>query len=129
MESKKPIVLVIEDELSLTKIYQQKLQEHYSVHIAKTGTEGIQKAIDLKPSLILLDIILPGEDDGFNVLTKLKKDPKTSSIPIFVATNLSQEWKDQAMELGADEYLTKTDISLSKIIEMINKYLNKLTKF
>lgn len=125
MENKKPVILVIEDELSLTKIYQQKLQELYIVHIAKTGTDGIQKAKSLKPDLILLDMILPGEDDGFDVLKNLKGNPDTATIPIFVATNLSQEWKDQAIELGADEYLTKTDISLEKIIEMINKYLSK----
>ena len=125
MENKKPTVLVIEDETSLTKIYQQKLKENYQVITAKTGTQGILQAKNTKPNLIILDIILPGKDDGFDVLAKLKSAKETAAIPIIVATNLSKEWKDQAMELGADEYLTKTDISLDRIIGIINKYLSK----
>ncbi len=119
MPSTKSILLVEDDEF-LAELYATKLQlEGFEVALAVDGEKGLQMTKDLKPDLILLDIILP-KMDGFEVLAAVKKDPALKSIPIILLTNLSQ--KDEVkkgLDLGAIDYLIKAHFMPSEVVKKI----------
>jgi len=119
-------ILIVEDDQFLVKIYQTKLEsEGFDIELALDGEEGIEKAKEFMPELILLDLILP-KMNGFEVLKKLKTDEKTKNIPVIVLSNLGQESDvKQGMELGAVNYLIKSDHSINEIIDKIKKELEK----
>jgi len=124
----KPLILVAEDELLYAKIYQNKLvMEGYEVVMVGNGKEAIRVAQDSQPDLILLDMIMP-EIDGFQVLAGLKSDPSTRDIKIIVLSNLSQPSDlETAKNLGAMEYLVKSNLSISDLIKKIKTYLTSST--
>ncbi|MFH1207734.1 MAG: response regulator [Patescibacteria group bacterium] len=117
-------VLIIEDDLSLLKIYTNKLKLNgYEVSMATTGDEGVRKAKIERPNIILLDLILPGQD-GFQVLQLLKGAPATSGIPVVIMSNLAQPSdKQRAADLGAVAYLVKADISLVDMIAKVKELI------
>lgn len=119
-------ILFIEDESALQKTFGEILkQEGYEITSALDGESGLRLAKDKKPDLILLDLILP-KLHGFEVLKKLKEDPKTKEIPIVVLTNLERIGDvEKALELGATTYLVKENYSLEEIIEKIKKTLGE----
>lgn len=119
-------ILFIEDESALQKTFGEILkQEGYEITSALDGESGLRLAKDKKPDLILLDLILP-KLHGFEVLKKLKEDPKTKEIPIVVLTNLERMGDvEKALELGATTYLVKENYSLEEIIEKIKKTLGE----
>lgn len=119
-------ILFIEDESALQKTFGEILkQEGYEITSALDGESGLRLAKDKKPDLILLDLILP-KLHGFEVLKKLKEDPKTKEIPIVVLTNLEGIGDvEKALELGATTYLVKENYSLEEIIEKIKKTLGE----
>jgi DNA-binding response OmpR family regulator len=119
-------VLIIEDDLSLLKIYTNKLKLNgFEVSMATTGDEGVRKSKVEHPNIILLDLILPGQD-GFQVLQQLKNNPETSAIPVIIMSNLAQPSdKQRAADLGAVEYLVKADISLVDMIAKVKQYITR----
>lgn len=120
---KKALVLLVEDDLSSIKIYRNKLEQNgFNVSVATTGDEGLHKAKNEQPNVILLDLILPGMD-GFLVLEELKKDNATDKIPVVILSNLGQP-KDivRGMRMGAVDYLVKSDESLVGLVEKVKKY-------
>jgi len=120
-------ILLIEDELYLLKIYGNKLKRSgFDVSIATTGDEGLHKVMTDRPDLILLDLILPGGKDGFQILEEIKKNPSTKKIPVIILSNLGQKSDiERGMTLGAADYLVKADISLPSVVEKIKKYLSE----
>lgn len=115
-------ILVIEDEHQLQEVYKDKLtSEGFQVIQAFTGAQGFDMVKD-KPDLIILDIILPDGVNGFDVLEKIKKNPVSSKIPVLVLTNLEGEEKT-ALEIGADDYIIKTNTSLDKLLTKIKLIL------
>lgn len=117
-------ILLVEDDFFLSDIYQTKLSvEEYEVVIAQDGMEGLQKAKETLPDLILLDIMLP-KMDGLEVLKKLKADSATRHIPVILLSNLGQEFVVKGgMNLGAVDYLLKSDLTPREVIQKIEKYL------
>ncbi len=117
-------VLLVEDDLSLMKIYSNKLKiSGFEVSLATTGDEGLRKAQVDQPNIILLDLILPGMD-GFLVLEELKKDPLTENIPVVILSNLGQPTDiERGKRLGAMDYLIKSDISLLDLVAKVKKYI------
>jgi len=126
---KKHTVLLIEDDKFLVKLYRDKLnREEFEVSLAITGEEGLNKIRDEKPDVVLLDIILP-EKNGFEVLSEMRLDPEIKDIPVIILTNLGQESDVKTgLELGAKDYLVKTEFSISKLSEKIRKTLASLEK-
>ncbi|HEX9664815.1 MAG TPA: response regulator [Patescibacteria group bacterium] len=120
----KKTILIIEDDRFLSKIYSAKLEkEGYNLALAVDGEEGLRKLAESKPDLILLDLILPGMS-GFEVLDKIKSSSKTRKIPVIILSNLGQDEDIQkGQELGADDYLVKTDFSISEVINKIKSAL------
>ena len=116
-------LMVVDDDRFITKVYSIKLtHEGYDVILAYNGEEALKKAKEEKPKLILLDLIMP-RMDGFETLEKLKKDPKLKKIPVIVLSNLGQETDiERAKELGAEDYLVKSNVSLKYILEKISNY-------
>ncbi|OGQ22914.1 MAG: transcriptional regulator [Deltaproteobacteria bacterium RIFCSPLOWO2_02_FULL_44_10] len=101
-------ILLIEDDSVLRENTAEILTlAQYQVTTAKQGKEGIQKAKEMKPDVILCDIMMP-ELDGYGVLHILSKDPETASIPfLFLTAKAEKSDLRKGMELGADDYLTK----------------------
>lgn len=124
----KETILVIEDEPSLRDIYATKLSiEGYGVIEAADGIDGFTQAIQGQPSLILLDVVLPIKD-GFDVLKDLKANPRTSGIPVIILSNLGQPYEvKRGIALGAECFLTKANLTPTRIIEEIRKVLDKKT--
>jgi len=117
-------ILLIEDDKFLRELIIQKLgKEGYDVIEAPEGETGLLKIKEDKPDLVLLDLILPGID-GFEVLSRMKKDTDTKSVPVIILSNLGQ--KDdvkKGMDLGADDYLVKAHFTPGEIVEKIRATL------
>lgn len=117
-------ILIVEDDLDLSRLFEQCLKSEGAITItAKNGREALEKINANKPDLILLDIILP-EVNGIDVLIALKKDDSTKSIPVIVSTVLTgSDILEKAKELGAADYIVKSDILPEEIVEKIKKVL------
>jgi len=102
---KTPTILIIEDEEKIVKIIQAYLErEGYRVLTALNGKEGMEKAINEEPDLIILDLMLP-EISGWDICRNLRRD---SSVPIIMLTAHGEDTdKIVGLELGADDYVTK----------------------
>ncbi len=117
-------VLIVEDEESLAQMYQTKFEhEGYEVVVATDGSEGVIKANDEKPDIILLDIILP-KKDGFMVLKELKAGKTTADIKVIMLTNLGQD-EDvvKGKKLGAIDYLVKANLTPAQLVDKVAEYL------
>ena len=108
-------ILIIEDELDLIKGLKLNLSdEGFEVDSAVTGTDGLRKAVEKAPDLIILDIMLP-EMDGLEVCRKLRQ--KNISTPVIMLTAKGEEIdKVVGLELGADDYITKP-FSIRELID------------
>jgi CheY-like chemotaxis protein len=117
-------VLLIDDDPTFIDISVRAFKEAGINYLtAFNGIEAIEKAKTENPSLILLDIMMPGID-GFAVLNKLKRDPRTSKIPVWMLTNLPGEMnKELAASLGAKGYLVKADNPPSVFCGKIKSFL------
>lgn len=117
-------ILIVEDDKFLRDLCQRKLEkEGFQVLTAIDGEGGLKKMKEEKPSLVLLDIILPGLD-GFEVLKRIQKDPGLKKIPVMVISNLGQEEDEKkALDLGVKAYLIKAHNTPTDIIEKIKKML------
>lgn len=121
-ENKK--ILLVEDDIFLGELMSKKLiEEGFEVIKAIDGEEGLIKANEERPDLILLDLILPGID-GFKVLEQLKEEAKTSSIPVIILSNLGQrEDVEKGFDLGAEDYLIKAHFTPDEIVKRVREPL------
>jgi len=116
-------ILLVEDDTTLHTIYLEALEPHdIEVTAVTTGKEALEKAKSLAPDLVILDIMLPGGLNGFDVAERLKQDPATASVPLLVLTNLDSE-KQSADAVGA-AYLVKTNTSLDAIVAKVTELLH-----
>jgi len=122
--SGKPKILVVEDDSFLAGMYVTKLGlEGFSVDLAADGREGLKKAMEWKPDLILLDIILPLMD-GFTMLEELKRTAETQRIPVILLTNLGAKADvERGLSLGAADYLIKAHFMPSEVVEKVKRLL------
>lgn len=106
------------------RMYQNMLTlENYQVGLATSGEEGLKKALEEKPDLILLDIIMP-KMNGIQVLQKLKEDPKTKNTAVVVLTVVGEkEIVEKCLELGAEGYIVKSSLNLQELLSEIKSYL------
>lgn len=100
-------VLVIDDEKINLKIISGILRDEVDVVLAKSGEQGIRKAIEYQPDLILLDVLMP-EMDGFETMMKLRHDVRTCAIPVIFITALNDaSHEEKGLLLGASDYIQK----------------------
>ena len=116
-------ILLVEDEELLRKMYRKKLELAFEVETAADGEEGLAKAREFKPDLILLDIVMP-KLNGMEVLKKIKADPVINWIPVIMLTNLATGAAIQeCLEAGSQGYIIKSDSTPSKLLQDVKKFL------
>jgi two-component system alkaline phosphatase synthesis response regulator PhoP len=120
-------ILLVEDDQILVKMYQRKFEkEGFKVLSAFDGEEGLNtlKSAQPKPSIILLDVMLP-KINGFAVLEKVKKEANFKDIPVILLTNLggAQEDREKGKNLGAVDYLVKSDLTPNQVVEKVKEYI------
>lgn len=125
-EEGKPRVLIVEDDSFLAGMYLTKFGlEGFSVELASDGKEGVRKAKEWRPDIIMLDVVLPVMD-GFAVLEAIKTDADTKTIPVILLTNLGQKGDvERGLSLGAVDYLIKAHFMPSEVIEKVKHYLGQ----
>ncbi len=101
-------ILIIEDDPGTLRLMVYTLQhEGYQVITAANGLEGLRKAVNDKPDLVVLDVMLPGID-GFEICHRLRADPRTAQLPILMLSDKAQETdKATGLKVGADDYIIK----------------------
>ena len=117
-------VLVVEDDQFLRDLIVKKLEEEGLKTIqAIDGEEGLRLIRENKPTIVLLDLILPGID-GFEVLKQIKAEPDLSDIPIVILSNLGQKDDiDRGLDLGAKDYLIKAHLTPGEIVQRVKEIL------
>jgi CheY-like chemotaxis protein len=120
--TKKRVILLVEDEISLRRVLKVKLvATGYRVLEAKDGKQGLNLAIKNKPDLILLDIIMPVMD-GLTMLSKLRQDKAGADIPVIMLTNLNDTEKMRTAKAGGvSDYLIKTNWTLKDLLKLIKQ--------
>lgn len=120
----KQTILIIEDDRFFRSIIAQKLEKEGYEVLAVSDSKETFKMLEQKiPSLVILDLILPGMD-GFEVLSAIKGDEKTKNIPVIVASNLGQkEDVDRALALGAVDFMIKVNFTPEEITAKVKKVL------
>jgi len=123
MAEKPKKILVVDDEDSVREIYRHEfLNSGYTVVVAADGEEGLLKAGEELPDMILLDIMLP-KMSGIEVLRALKENKLTKTIPVLLLTNLGEETIiKEGFELGADGYLLKVSYTPAQVVEEVKKF-------
>ena len=116
-------VLIIDDSPTEVHVFKNMLLNNdIEVSVAENGEEGIEKAIEIKPDCILMDVVMPGKN-GFQATRDLSRNPATSTIPVIIITTKDQETdKIWGMRQGAKDYIVKP-ADERDLIERINKVL------
>jgi two-component system, OmpR family, alkaline phosphatase synthesis response regulator PhoP len=104
----KPQILIVEDEDDIRELVRYNLErEHFSVSEASSGEAGLKTALQKKPDLILLDLMLPGKD-GLQICRELKQNPSVQDVPVVMMTAKGEESDIvTGLELGAEDYVVK----------------------
>ena len=123
-------ILLVDDDVDFIESTKTVLESKpYQVVVAYEGDEGLRKAREEKPDLILLDIIMPVKD-GFTAAEQLKKDPELSKIPTLMLTSYAARRSETSIpvskgfNLEADDYIDKP-IKPEELLATVEKYLNK----
>ncbi|PIS34360.1 MAG: response regulator [Parcubacteria group bacterium CG08_land_8_20_14_0_20_43_9] len=119
-------ILIIEDDKFLRELISRKLlSDGFKIEEAIDGEEGLRKIEEVKPDLILLDLILPGLD-GFEVLERIKDNPSTSAVPVLILSNLGQRDEiERGLKLGAVDFLVKAHFTPEEIVDKIKIIFEK----
>lgn len=102
-------ILIVEDQPDVLKLLEMVLRtEDRKILPAENGEKGLRIAREIHPDVVLLDIMLPGKIDGYQVAREIKKDPVTAKSSIIVMTaNVQEKDRRKAMEAGADDFIGK----------------------
>jgi len=119
-------VLIVDDDQTMRSLYERVFSlEGFTVELGEGGKTGLEKAQTVAPDIILLDMMMPGVN-GLEVLEKLKADPATAHIPVIVMSNYSElNISTRAIDLGAAQYLIKSDVDPSVAVEIVRKTLGQ----
>ena len=117
-------ILLVEDDDALAGVYQTRLEaEGFGTRRVANGEEALAAAIEYKPDLIILDVMMP-KVSGFDVLDILRNTPETTNVKIIMLTALSQEAdRQRALSLGVDEYLVKSQVVIADVVARIKANL------
>jgi two-component system phosphate regulon response regulator PhoB len=117
-------ILLVEDDDALANVYLMRLQgEGFDVKRVANGEDALAAAKEHKPDLVLLDAMMP-KVSGFDVLDILRNTPETTNLKIIMLTALSQDSdKQRAQSLGVDDYLVKSQVVISDVIDRIKYHL------
>jgi DNA-binding response OmpR family regulator len=123
-------ILLIDDDPDFVEATKVVLESRpYEIITALGGEEGLKKAREEKPDLVLLDIIMP-DIDGFQVCQQLKKDPQLSQIPVIMITSFSEKYMEtslgvsQGLNLEAEDFVDKP-VAPAELLIRVEKWLNR----
>lgn len=124
MNEAKRKILLVEDDEALAQVYKSRLDiEGFETRWVGNGEEALSVAIEFKPELILLDVMMP-KISGFDVLDILRNTPETAHIRVVMLTALSQpKDKERAESLGVDDYLVKSQVVIGDVVERVKHHL------
>ena len=119
-------ILLVEDDDAIANVYLMRLQaEGFDVRRVGNGEDALAAALNYQPDLVLLDVMMP-KVSGFDVLDILRNTPQTANLKIIMLTALSQETdKQRAQGLGVDDYLVKSQVVISDVIDRIKYHLSQ----
>ena len=117
-------ILLVEDDDRLASVYETRLQaEGFTTKRVANGEDALATAVQLKPDLILLDVMMP-KVSGFDVLDILRNTPETTNIKVIMLTALSQSSdRERAKALGVDDYLIKSQVVIADVVAKIKEHL------
>lgn len=125
-----PKILLIDDDVDFVEATKIVLESKpYEVIVAYDGNDGLRKAREENPDLIILDIIMPGKD-GFSTAEHLKKDPELSKIPVLVLTSYAEKGGESSiaasggLTLETEDYIDKP-VSPEELLKRVEKYLKR----
>ncbi|MCL5407540.1 MAG: response regulator [Patescibacteria group bacterium] len=126
MEQTGKTILLVDDDLTLLEMYEDRLKaEGFTIVQAKNGEEALNKAREIKPALVILDVMMP-KVNGFDVLKNLRGDVEFKDIPIIMLTALIQDVdRAQGKKLGATDYIVKSETMPGEVIAKIKKALGE----
>ncbi len=117
-------ILLVEDDDSLANVYTMRLEaEGFEIRRVANGEDALAAAQEYKPDLIILDVMMP-KVSGFDVLDILRNTPQTANVKIIMLTALSQDSdRQRAEQLGADDYLVKSQVVIADVVDRIKQQL------
>ncbi len=117
-------ILLVEDDETLANVYKTRLHaEGFDLRRVPNGEDALAAALEYKPDLILLDIMMP-KVSGFDVLDILRNTPETTNIKVIMLTALSLDADRQRAEsMGVDDYLVKSQVVIADVVERIKFHL------
>ena len=119
-----PRIAIIEDDQTISQMYRFKFEaEGYTVETAENGKLGLQLAEEMKPDIILLDLMMP-EMTGDEMLTKLRDTSWGKTIKVIILTNMGeQEIPESLKKLGVEAVILKADMTPRQVAELVKKHL------
>lgn len=127
--TKRKLILIIEDQSDIRKLIRMTLELGDSeIHEAENGESGWHMVTALRPDLVLLDVMMPGSLDGYQVCQKIRMDPALSKTPVVLLTARGQQSDfDMGRKVGVDAYLTKP-FSPLELIDTVDAQLARNVK-
>ncbi|OPJ56870.1 response regulator transcription factor [Alkalithermobacter paradoxus] len=118
-------ILIVDDEEHIVELLKFNLSSQgYEVDVAYDGLDGFVKMREMKPDLVLLDIMIPSID-GFEVLKKVRSDKEIKNTPVIMLTAKNmEEYKIEGLQIGADDYITKP-FSVKELLARVNAVLRR----
>jgi CheY-like chemotaxis protein len=122
-------ILIIEDDPLMQRMYQKAFSfDKYEVSVAGDGVEGLDKVRSEKPTVVLLDVMMP-KMNGLETLSKIKADPEIKSIPVIMLTNLAGSADaEKALESGAVKYIVKSEQEPKEVVKMVKEIIAGYTR-
>lgn len=117
-------ILLVEDDDALANTYMTRLEaEGFDIKRVNNGEDALSTAIEYRPDLVILDVMMP-KVSGFEVLDIIRNTPETANLKVMMLTALGQDGdKARATELGADDYLVKSQVVIADVIARIKFHL------
>lgn len=118
------VILIVDDDLTMLDMYVERIKAEGAIVVtARNGQEALDQIRENKPAMILLDVMMP-KLNGLEVLKQLRSDPETSELPVVLLTALADDkTRRQGMDLGAADYIVKSETLPIDVIEKIRKVI------
>jgi two-component system alkaline phosphatase synthesis response regulator PhoP len=117
-------IAIIEDDVAISQMYRMKFEaEGYEVETAENGKLGLALALQMKPDIILLDLMMP-EMSGEEMLKKLRETPEGKDTKVIILTNMGeQEAPASLTDLGVEAFIVKADMTPRQVAELVKEHL------